>query len=236
MDHRVNAEVILETLDLADRVVIDIGCGDGGLARRMAEQGARVVGIECSPRQLARARRATPTEGATLVAGLGECLPVATAAADIAVFFNSLHHVPIALQSQALDEAARVLRPGGLVYISEPLAEGAHFTVARELDDETEVRAAALAAIHAATARAFDPVSEFRYIHTVRMASFEAWRERMSAIAPGRDALFQSLDIPLRARFAALATRDAEGGHGFDQPMRVNLLRRREGFPAAGRV
>jgi len=43
-----------------------------------------------------------------------------------------------------------VLKPGGFVYVSEPVADGAFFDTIRMVDDETEVRARAYEALTAA--------------------------------------------------------------------------------------
>src|SRR3954447_23970558 len=79
--------------------------------------------------------------------GGAQALPLEDASADVVVFANSLHHVPGDLLDAALGEAARVLRPGGLLYLPEPVAEGPYFELVRAVDDETAVRAAAHAAI-----------------------------------------------------------------------------------------
>ena len=85
------------------------------------------------------------------VVATGEALPLADACMDIVLFFNSLHHVPVEAQSTALAEAARVVVPGGNVVVVEPLARGGHFETIRPLDDETEIRAHAHAAIRSHT-------------------------------------------------------------------------------------
>ncbi len=222
MDRRRNADVIVETLDLAGKRVVDVGCGDGHLARHMARHGAAVLGVECSPRQLAKARAAEPQPGVEIVEGVGQALPAADASADVVVFFNSLHHIPPDFMVPALAEAARVLKPGGVVYVSEPLAEGVFYGVCRPIDDEAEVRALALEALrHAPGLRM---VEEFRYLHTVRMASYEAFRERIISANAEREARFAVLDADMRALFAERATPAEDGGFRFDQPMRVNLL------------
>ena len=136
-----NSDVLLETLELAGRTVIDIGCGDGGLTRLMARNGAHVLGVEVSPRQLAKAQAAAPVADERFVAGRAEELPAPDGAADIVIFFNSLHHVPVEGQDKAIAEAARALKPGGLLYVSEPVAEGPLFELIKPIDDETEIRA-----------------------------------------------------------------------------------------------
>lgn len=223
MDRRRNTDVIVETLALDGKRVIDVGCGDGGLARHLASFGARVLGVECSPRQLAKARAAAPVKGVEIVEGVGQALPAASGEADAVVFFNSLHHVPGAVMGKALEEAARVLRPGGQVYVSEPIAEGPFFATCRPVDDETEVRALAYHALM--TCAALKPVREFRYVHTVQMRTFDAFRDRLVSANSEREAHFDAIKDELRAVFEANGTRTEEGWN-FDQPMRVNLLQK----------
>jgi SAM-dependent methyltransferase len=223
MDRRRNADVIVETLALDGKRVVDVGCGDGHLARHLAQHGARVIGVECSPRQLAKARAAQPVAGVTIVEGVGQALPVASNDADYVVFFNSLHHVPTAVMAKALEEAARALRPGGLLYVSEPIAEGPFFQTCRPVDDETEVRARAYHAL--GTCPQLRAVREFRYLHTVQMRTFDAFRERIISANSEREARFDAMRDELRTLFEANGTRTDEGW-SFDQPMRVNLLER----------
>lgn len=62
--------------DLTDRKVLDAGCGEGYLARALAARGARVTGIDLSPRLIALARERDPRgEIAYRVADLSAPLP-----------------------------------------------------------------------------------------------------------------------------------------------------------------
>ncbi|MEA2541566.1 MAG: hypothetical protein QOH35_2932, partial [Acidobacteriaceae bacterium] len=51
------AESLIEALDpqLGERI-LDLGCGDGFLTRRIAESGATVVGVDSSPQMVAAAK------------------------------------------------------------------------------------------------------------------------------------------------------------------------------------
>ncbi len=223
MQHRRNTDVIVETVALEGKRVVDVGCGDGHLVRLLARHGAHVLGVECGPRQLAKARAAPRVADEEIVEGVGQALPAADGSADLVVFFNSLHHIPVALMGQALAEAARVLKAGGRVYVSEPLPEGAFFEAVRPVSDETAVRAAALAALQ--TAPGLVAEAEIHYVHTVRLAGYEAFRDRIISANAEREALFARLDTEMRARFTRLAQPAADGVR-FLQPMRVNLLRK----------
>ncbi len=221
---RRNGEVIAEHMTLAGSRVLDVGCGDGGLVRLLTKLGARVVGLECSPKQLEKARGAEAVGNETYIEGVGEDLPFDDASMDTVIYFNSLHHVPVGLQAMALAEAARVAGSEGTVYVAEPLAEGPHFELTLPIHDETEVRAAAYAAIKDAGATGLSEDAELVYIHAVKHKSFEAFRERMVTINPDRRDLFDANADTLRATFESLGEA-RDDWWIFDQPMRVNVMR-----------
>lgn len=92
----------------------DLGCGHGILAPPVAEQGARYVGVDLSPRLIAQARRHQVRHGRFLV-GDATCLPehklLGDGAFDAVAFLLSIQDInPL---EEALAEAARLLRPGG---------------------------------------------------------------------------------------------------------------------------
>ena len=223
---RRHGEVLREAVQLAGRRALDVGCGDGALVRLMTHAGAEATGLEISEDKLARARAAEPAGGENYRAGRGEALPFGDGAFDLVVFFNSLHHVPTAAQAEALREAARVLAPGGLLYVLEPLADGPFFEVMRLVDDETAVRAAAYECLRAAADDGlFDHLREYRYDAPSRYASFAAFEEQILAVDPGRGPAFARHRETLRARFESAAARSEEG-YGFSHLYRLNLLAR----------
>ena len=76
--------------------------------------------------------------------GGAEAIPAADASVDIVLMFKSLHHVPMNKVDQALAaEIRRVLKPGGLAYLSEPVYSGAYNEVLRLFHEEKRVREAA---------------------------------------------------------------------------------------------
>ncbi len=224
---RKHTAVMRDVLPLKGQRVLDVGCGNGGLVRFMTRQGARVTGLECSEGQLARAHAAEPAGEEDYLSGVGQELPFEDNTLDAVVFFNSLHHIPIDDQPAALEEALRVLRPGGEVYILEPIAEGAFFEMMRPIEDETEVRAHAYEAILAAAKTA--SVSEHRelsYAAPLRYDSFEACRDGMIAVDEKRRTAVEAEGEKLREAFEAAADfRDS--AYHFASPSRLNLLRRR---------
>jgi ubiquinone/menaquinone biosynthesis C-methylase UbiE len=98
--------------DLQGRV-IEIGAGNGHCFSHYPASVTEVVAVEPEPFLRARAAGAAAmsTVPVTVVAGTAEALPADDASFDVAVFSLVLCSVPD--QGAALEEAERVLRPGG---------------------------------------------------------------------------------------------------------------------------
>jgi SAM-dependent methyltransferase len=221
-------DVLADALPGGAPVVVDVGCGDGSLVRWLARRGARAIGVEVAPEPLARARGREPVGDERYEQAGAQDLPLGDGAADAVLFMNSLHHVPGKLLDAALAEAARVLRPGGLAYVQEPLAEGPYFELLRPIDDETEVRAAAHAAIRRAGRHGLEHEREVRFDTDVVHEGFDAFRDRVVLADAARAEAFAGTEDDLRARFERAAERVADG-YRFVQPMRVDVLRRAGG-------
>ena len=101
--------------DVAGLRLLDVGCGAGYFAREMARRGARVTGVDLSPRMLRPAHVAETAEplGVDYVLGDAERLDAAfpPAAFDMATSCVALQDVPD--PAAALGAVAAVLRPGG---------------------------------------------------------------------------------------------------------------------------
>jgi ubiquinone/menaquinone biosynthesis C-methylase UbiE len=225
MTARLEVTDLLDDLlgDVRGRDVLDVGCGGGWLVRRLAAAGARVVGVDPQDDALERARADDPG-GRYVVAGAQE-LPFEDVSFD-AVVFNSLHHVPTAELDGAIGEAARVLRDGGALYAQEPLAKGEFFVLTCSVDDETEVRAAAQAALdHAARSGGFAESARREGTIAMRLADFEALHGLMVGVDPARAATIHEHERSLRDAFATLGRR-AGDAREFEQPVRVRVLTR----------
>lgn len=113
-------------------LTLDVGCGEGRLARELAGRGYDVVGVDASEALINEARAADPS-GRYEVASI-DALPFADGAAELAVCVNVLPHIHD-LQAAA-GELARVLASGGTLLIGtiHPVAQaGAYDEEAGEL-------------------------------------------------------------------------------------------------------
>ena len=142
MERRTSAEVMEELLPLqGQRRSSTSAVATAGWCGSLTRKGAHVTGIEVSPKHLAHARVDRPGRRRALHARASPRICRSPPrSADIVIFFNSLHHVDEAGLFKALREAARVLKPGGILFVSEPLAEGAYFETMKPVHDETQVR------------------------------------------------------------------------------------------------
>jgi SAM-dependent methyltransferase len=97
---------------------IDIGCGRGELVELMAEDGLQAVGIDSSETQLEAARRAgcavVRADALDYLRGLESGSVLAVSAIQVA------ERLPFPVLAELMQEAARVLRPGGVVILETP--------------------------------------------------------------------------------------------------------------------
>jgi ubiquinone/menaquinone biosynthesis C-methylase UbiE len=102
-----------QRVDLAERAVLEVGCGTGHFTAWLTTRGLRVVGVDRSPAMLAALRQRCT--GVAVVRGDAQALPYRTGAVDVVAFITTLEFLddPVA----ALAEAARVARQGILLVV-----------------------------------------------------------------------------------------------------------------------
>jgi len=138
--------------------------------------------------------------------------------------FKSLHHVPVEHMDRALDEIARVLRPGGLAWISEPVYAGELNELMRLFHDEKRVREAAFAALSRAVARGPLVLKEERFFNTrSQFDDFAQFDARMIRVTHSNHQLSPALYAEVKEKFEAHLTPQ---GVTFINPQRVDLLQK----------
>jgi ubiquinone/menaquinone biosynthesis C-methylase UbiE len=103
------------------QVVLDVGCGDGQIARALAAQGSTVLGID--PTQLHIDIANQRAGGPTYQLGSATELPVADNSQDAVVACLVFEHIDEV--DAAIAEVARVLKPGGQFsfFLNHPLLQ-----------------------------------------------------------------------------------------------------------------
>jgi ubiquinone/menaquinone biosynthesis C-methylase UbiE len=113
--------------------VLEIGVGTGVVAFGLRQRGRTVVGVDLSRPMLARA---ADRLGPSVAAGDALRLPVRTAGVDHAVAVWVIHDV--AEPDRLLAEAARVIRPGGKLVVSDLQVPAGDDPIGRILAEMTD--------------------------------------------------------------------------------------------------
>ncbi len=219
-------DILSSLVPLSGQRIIELGCGAAHLARSLLLRwpGCFVTALEVDERQHAK-NLAMPQERLTFVAAGAQAIPEGDARFDLALMLKSLHHVPRPLMATALGEVARVLRPGGHLYVSEPVFDGPFNELIRLFNDEGTVRAAAQSALDdALRTGTWEQVAVRRFEMPVHFRHFEDFEQRMMRPTFADHAIDDAKLAAVRRAFEPHC-----GTHGahFKRPMHVRLLRRR---------
>jgi SAM-dependent methyltransferase len=126
------AAILADRPSGADQAVLDLGCGPGSLAARLADQlpGVRMLGLDADPLLLALAGARYRAGLEFLEADLNDGLPEGVPAqVDAAVSTTALHWLDLAPLAALYGELAARIRPGGV------FVNGDHLPA-----DDTELR------------------------------------------------------------------------------------------------
>lgn len=93
---------------------VDVGCGMGGNTAVLRDLGWRIVGIDYSPASVEAAAR----RRLMVVRGDARLLPLADESVDLVLSTDAWEHV--AEHERVAAESARVLRPGGTLFVAVP--------------------------------------------------------------------------------------------------------------------
>jgi len=224
-------EVISGTLELKDgQRLLELGCGAAQTTRELAEShpGLAILATEVDEIQHQKNLQIDDLPNVTFLRGGAQEIALDDASVDAVIMLKSLHHVPSNLLAQSLDEVRRVLKPGGLAYLSEPIATGPFNDILRLFHDEAEVRRKAFDAIQQAVASGrFELVEQIFYSEHRIYEGFADFSKQILGVTHTHF----DIDAPLMARIEAAfeAHVDQRGVAEFQVPQRVDLLRRPRG-------
>ncbi len=219
-------EIIEQVLPLTGARILELGCGRAWMTRQIAEKFTpeQIIATEVDQIQHAKNLLIEDLPQVTFVYGSAADIEQPDASVDIVVMLKSLHHVPIHLMDQALTEIARVLKPGGLAYISEPVYEGDLNEILRLFNDEKEVREAAFGAVaRAVDAGTFNLEKQIFFNSPGSYRDFAHFEQRMLNVTHSDHQIDDALHQKIQQTFMQHMTED--GAH-FLKPSRVDLLRR----------
>ncbi len=101
--------------DATEATIVDLGCGTGLIARELARQGHRVIGVDPSAAMIAVARRGRDADRVTWI--VGDVSAIGTPRADLAIMTSHVAQFFVSDDSwaHALSELHDSLRPGGRI-------------------------------------------------------------------------------------------------------------------------
>jgi ubiquinone/menaquinone biosynthesis C-methylase UbiE len=203
--------------DFSGRTVADIGAGDGTYSKQLHQAGAEVIAIEVDTAKVETARKNLPDD-IKMKVGKAEDLPIATGSIDLACFFFSFHHVPMDVQSLALEEVKRILRPAARLHVVEPFPYGSMFEVVRHVEDETEVRTNSHNILsHLGVRGDFKLVATSKYVLDREYPDFDYLVSKIVSPDSNRAAIFPSVRDEMEQTYLSLIS-EQPGKHVLHQP------------------
>ncbi len=221
-------EIIQQYLPVQDKLLLELGCGRAWMTRQLAERfGPRqIIATEVDIIQHEKNLLIDDLPNVTFCAGGAEAIDLDDNSVDIVIMLKSLHHVPVPLMGQGLSEIARVLRPGGLAYISEPVYAGDFNEIMRLFNDEKAVREAAFEALQNSVSKGeLLLIKQIFFNAPGSYRDFTEFDERMLQVTHTEHQIDEALYRRIRNAFNRHMGED--GAH-FLKPSRVDLLQKPE--------
>ena len=149
-------EIILDIGIKDANSVLDSGCGDGEKTFYISQHVKRVVGIDPDKNMIKAAKTKFFRKNLVFQVGLAESMNFPSSSFSSVLFNESLHHIPVEKQIEALRNSCRVLEPKGKVLITEPVnGRGSFEEILKFYNDEHEPRRCAVKAIEASAKTEF---------------------------------------------------------------------------------
>ena len=220
-------ELIEKYLPLDNSTLLELGCGAAFTTRRIVENFpvAHLIAAEVDRIQHEKNLMVTDLPKVTFkLAGMDDT-GEADNSMDAVIILNPLHHVPREVITQGFSEIHRILKPGGLLYISEPVFAGDFNEILRLFNNEEVVRKEAFEAIRSAVdSGQFTLEKEIHFISESRFNGFEDFENRILGATHSNFDIDEKLFQQVRQHFVSYINND--GLAIFKNPMRVDLLRK----------
>uniref|UniRef100_UPI0040474931 class I SAM-dependent methyltransferase n=1 Tax=Flavobacterium sp. TaxID=239 RepID=UPI0040474931 len=113
--------LFVDDMDVKNKSILDIGCGYGWCELNFLERGAKkIVGVEISATDLDTIKKNISDDRLELRVSNATNLPFESNSFDSVVSWEVIEHIPRGTENIMFSEVSRVLKPGGVFYMSTP--------------------------------------------------------------------------------------------------------------------
>lgn len=220
------SEIYDRLLVLDGKHILELGCGSAEMTRNIASSGAnrKVTALEVDEIAHDKNLQITDLPNVTFALAGAQEIPLQDESVDVVFMFKSLHHVPLELMEPSMQEIRRVLKPGGLAYISEPVFAGDFNEVLRLFHDEKKVRQAAFDTVKKTVDDGlFTLVEETFFNSPMKFENFAEFENNTIKATHSDHKLDEEMYNLVKQRFEQHIGDD--GAH-FLMPIRVDLLQK----------
>lgn len=217
-------KILQKEINFSQKTILDIGCGSGWFSLWSFNQGSLgVYGIDPQGSQIEIAKSNRINKNIKFEVGRAENLKFKKDKFDIVFFFNSLHHVPKEFMYKSIEEAKRVCKAGGILYIIEPIADGSFNQILKIIDDEKEIRFQAHETIKDYCKTNLLLNNESYYKETKNFKDFSEFYTMITSASEKREAMIKKNLDKVKHNFNNLS-KYINNKYMFIQPMRMNKI------------
>jgi ubiquinone/menaquinone biosynthesis C-methylase UbiE len=220
------SEIYNHMLSLDGKHILELGCGTAEITRSIATGGMsrKITALEVDAIAHEKNLQIMDLPNVTFGLAGAQDIPLEDESVDVVFMFKSLHHVPIELMETSIHEIRRVLKPGGLLYISEPIFAGEFNEILRLFHDEQKVREAAFNTIKKAVDEGlFSLIDETFFNSPMRFEDFAEFEKNTINATHSNHTLDENLYNQVKQRFEQHV---GDNGAHFLMPIRVDLLQK----------
>lgn len=214
---------LLETLNLNNKTILELGCGAAAITKKVALNGFNRKIIACEVDEIQHKKNLELNiKNIEFKLSGAEDIKVEDNSVDFIMMFKSFHHIPINKMQKALNEIQRVLKPNALAYISEPLFYGDLSDLIPMFHNEEYVREETFKAIEKSVKNEqFKLFREIFFQTPTSYENFEDFKSKLIDVSYNDHNFSKEFENKIKDKFNELSNNQKIT---FQKPFRVDIL------------